>query len=135
MMEIEEYDRKPFSVKAVQVNFENVHEVAEWCKGTIIKQKAKMLGVETDVPAVRIEGQGDNRGKSFIATLGCYVVELKGSFRVYKPAQFEASFEKSVVVEQLIDGPDVEDDVEGKYVAPEHDNSSVDGQETAVASI
>jgi hypothetical protein len=101
-MQIETYDRKPFSVKAVQVNFENVYEVAEWCKGTVIKQKTKMLGVQTDVPAVKVEGQGDNRGKSFIATLGCYVVELKGSFRVYKPAQFDSSFEKPVEIEHLI---------------------------------
>lgn len=93
-MQIEKYDRKPFSVDAVQVKFDNVHEVAKWCKGTVIKQKTKMLGVETEVPAVRVEGQGDNRGKSFIASLGCYVVELKGSFRVYKPAQFDSSFEK-----------------------------------------
>jgi hypothetical protein len=95
---IEKYDRKPFSVLAVQVTFENVNQVAEWCKGAVIKQKTKMLGVETEVPAIRVEGQGDNRGKSFVATLGCYVVELKGSFRVYKPQQFDSSFTKSEVL-------------------------------------
>jgi hypothetical protein len=94
-MQIEKYDRKPFSVDAVQVRFDNIAEIAEWCKGEIITQKTKMLGVETDVPAIRVAGQGDNRGKYFVASLGCYVVELKGSFRVYKPAQFDASFEKA----------------------------------------
>lgn len=94
-MKITAYDRRPFSVEAVQVDFENVNEVAEWCKGTVIKQKTRMMGVETDVPAIRVEGQGDNRGKFFIATLGCYVVSLKGSFRVYKPVQFENTFQQS----------------------------------------
>jgi len=42
---------------------------------------------------IKIQGQGDNRGKEFTATLGCYIVELKGSFRVYKPQQFESSFD------------------------------------------
>src|SRR5688500_6098393 len=100
-MQIEKYDRKPFSVDAVQVRFDNIAEIAEWCKGEIITQKTKMLGVETDVPAIRVAGQGDNRGKYFVASLGCYVVELKGSFRVYKPAQFDASFERAVEVETL----------------------------------
>lgn len=94
-MQIETYDRKPFTVKAVQVDFKNFEEVAKWCKGTVTTQKAKLMGVDTEVPAVRVEGQGENRGKSFVAGIGCYVVELKGSFRVYKPAQFESSFEKA----------------------------------------
>lgn len=104
-MNIEKYDRRPFSVEAVQVNFENVHEVAKWCKGDVIKQKTKMLGIDTDVPAVRFEGQGDNRGKSFVATLGCYIVELKGNFRVYKPAAFDATFQlaKQLIGETVFD--------------------------------
>lgn len=90
----EKYNRRPFPVEAVQVAFENIHDVAEWCKGTVVTQKTKMLGVEADVPAIRVPGQGESRGKDFIATLGCYIVELKGSFRVYKPAQFDATFVK-----------------------------------------
>jgi hypothetical protein len=139
-MQIEKYDRKPFSVLAVQVTFKNVLEVAEWCKGTVITQKTKMLGVETEIPAIRVEGQGDNRGKSFVATLGCYVVELKGSFRVYKPAQFDSSFQ--VAVDPMEDLDTCSDPIslvklqenatsETKAEWAEDDNSSVDGQETA----
>ena len=149
-MQIEKYDRKPFSVMAVQLNFENVMDVAEWCKGTVVKQKTKMLGVETEIPAIRVEGQGDNRGKSFVATLGCYVVELKGSFRVYKPAQFDSSFQVAGDVERetgcLADGSccreafetcsellNLQENVTSVTKAEwaEGDNSSVDGQETA----
>lgn len=97
-MNIETYDRKPFSVNAVQVTFENVYEVAEWCKGSVVGQNTKMLGVETQVPSIRLSGQGDDRGKAYTASLGCYVVELKGSFRVYKPAQFDSSFQAAVEI-------------------------------------
>lgn len=133
-MKIEKYDRRPFSVLAVQVNFENIHEVAEWCKGTITKHKTKMVGVEAEVPAIRVEGQGDSRGKSFLATLGCYVVELKGSFRVYKPAQFDTSFQPAA--EQLMEKlreAEVKTQAETECLDDGSccdDNSSVDGQET-----
>jgi hypothetical protein len=148
-MLIGKYDRRPFSVLAVQVDFENVDAIAEWCKGTVIKQKTKLMGVETDVPAIRVEGQGDNRGKSFVATLGCYIVELNGSFRVYKPASFHSTFEKAgeLVGETVLDNALQEAQSTGrdfslldlkKNVTPEtkiewaeDDNSSVDGQETA----
>lgn len=102
-MKIERFDRKAFSVDAVQVTYENINDVAKWCKGTVIKQQVKMLGVPTELPGIRVDGQGDNRGRQFIATFGCYVVELKGSYRVYKPAQFASTFEPAVEVEHLIE--------------------------------
>lgn len=92
-MKIQQYTRKPFPVNAVQVSLADIDAIAEWCKGTIELVPTKMLGTETPLPVIKIQGQGDNRGKEFTATLGCYVVEQKGSFRVYKPSQFDASFE------------------------------------------
>jgi hypothetical protein len=103
-MDTQQYTRKPFPVTAVQVTLQNIDEVAEWSKGTIEQVSTKMLGTETPLPVIKIQGQGDNRGKEFTATLGCYVVELKGSFRVYKPAQFDASFELLPVQEADTNG-------------------------------
>lgn len=97
-MEIKQYTRKPFPVSAVQVTLQNIQEVAEWCKGTIEYRPTRMMGTTTDLPIIRLKGQGDNRGKEFEAALGCWVVELKGSFRSYKPAQFDASFDEIVIV-------------------------------------
>lgn len=96
-MDIVEYIRKPFTVRAVEVTFKNIEQVAEWCKGTVEEQVSKMMGSEIKLPVIKIQGQGDNRGKEFTAALGCYVVELKGAFRVYKQAQFFQSFETKVV--------------------------------------
>lgn len=93
------YTRKSFTVLAEEVTFENVHEVAEWCKGTVVMENTKLMGTETKLPVILLKGQGDNRGKEFKATLGCYVVELKGSFRVYKNQQFFSSFEERIVVD------------------------------------
>lgn len=95
-MDIKEYTRKTFPVNAVQVTLENIEQVADWCKGTIEQVETKMLGTVAMLPVIKLKGQGENRGKDFVATLGCYVVEFKGSFRVYKPVQFDASFEEKV---------------------------------------
>jgi len=95
-MEIKQYNRRSFPVNAVQVELGNYNEVAEWCGGKVVMVPTKMLGVETPLPVIEIEAQGSRRGEKFVATLGCYVVELNNSFRTYKPVHFDASFEEVV---------------------------------------
>lgn len=126
-MELKQYTRKPFPVAAVQVTLQNIDQVAEWCKGTIEQRPTKMMGTETLLPIIRLKGQGDNRGKDFEAALGCWVVELKGSFRSYKPAQFDASFDEILppTVEVLIDRKIVTDE-EG---TPELPQKAEDGHQ------
>lgn len=102
-MEIKQFNRITFPVNAVQVTLQNIEEVAEWCKGTIEQRPTKMMGTTTDLPVIRLKGQGNNRGQEFEAALGCWVVELKGSFRSYKPAQFDASFEEVVPTYRIVD--------------------------------
>lgn len=99
-METNEYIRKPFTVTAVEVTFENINEVAEWCKGTVAMENTRLLGTETKLPVIKLKGQGDSRGKEFTATLGCYIVELKGAFRIYKQVQFFQSFEQKVPLQE-----------------------------------
>lgn len=102
-MDTKQYTRKPFPVNAVQVTLTNVDEVAQWCRGIVQMESTKMLGTHTDLPVIKIQGQGDNRGKVFTASLGCFVVEQKGSYRVYKPAQFLATFDEIVPEEDVND--------------------------------
>lgn len=98
-METKQYTRKPFPVSAIQVTLQNIEKVAEWCKGTVEYRPTKMLGTTTDLPVIKIKGQDNSSGRvrDAEAALGCYIVELKGSFRVYKPVQFEASFDEMPV--------------------------------------
>lgn len=93
-MELITYDRKPFSVTAVELSFENIHEVSEWCKGEVGTESTKILGTTTMLPVLHIQGMGDARGKDFVARLGYFIVELNGSFRVYKPKQFKETFKR-----------------------------------------
>lgn len=102
MLQIKQAVRKPFPINFEQVTLENIEEVAVWCKGTVEKREQRMLGTSVELPVIKIKGQGDQRNKFFDASLGCYVVELKGSFRVYKPAQFEASFDVVPSTEDIL---------------------------------
>jgi hypothetical protein len=94
-MELKSYDRKPFSVTAVQVTLQNVDEVAKWCKGEVVMVPTKFAGTVADLPTVKLPGN-TNKGMAYTATLGCYVVELRGSFRVYKEASFLDTFVEKV---------------------------------------
>lgn len=125
-----EFIRKSFAVKAVEVTFKNVEDVANWCKGRVDSETTRILGNDTELPVVKFPGQGEDKGKELIARLGYFVVaDSKGRFRVYKAPQFWASFEQKVVLEE---------DEQADVVAGEpwvRDNSSIDGQETVHVSL
>ena len=97
-----EYVRKAFPVVAEEVGFDNVHEVATWCKGTVVMEETRLMGTTTKLPVIVLDGQGASKGKKFNAHLGCFIVELRGSFRVYRPAQFFDSFEEKVEEDEMI---------------------------------
>lgn len=131
-----EFVRKSFTVKAVEVTFKNVEQIAEWCKGRVDTETTRILGNETELPVVKFPGQGEDKGKELIARLGYFVVESKGRFRVYKAPQFWASFEQKVVLEE--DSCDCDGLTEQRSddgFAGEDENSSVDGQETVHVSL
>lgn len=97
-----DYVRKSFTVRAVEVTFENVNEVAKWCKGKTDVEKTRVLGgAEVDLPIVKFPGQGADKGKELVAKLGNYVVEFKNRFQVYKEPQFFATFEQAVPLQAV----------------------------------
>jgi|SRR6185369_9084389 len=121
-MELQEFVRRPFPVKAVEVNFNNAYEIAEWCRGRVELKETRLMGGAgkgvMELPTVVFKGTGDNRDKEFTAGLGDWIVELRGNFRVFKKAQFKATFEP-VKVKKEWDGdgvldksPSVDDETE-----------------------
>lgn len=109
-----EFIRKTFTVKAVEVTFKNVEQIANWCKGRVDSETTRILGNDTELPVVKFPGQGEDKGKELIARLGYFVVESKGRFRVYKAPQFWASFEQAVPLEENLDR-EVEEKTEAAY--------------------
>lgn len=91
-MELVTYDRNPFSVVAAEVKYQDLDQIAEWCKGELGTESTKLMGIATMLPVILVKGVGEARGKEFVARLGYFIVELNGSFRVYKPKQFKEAF-------------------------------------------
>ena len=95
-MQIENFIRRPFDVRAVQVTPQNAAEVAQWCGGTVGKAKYKLLGsFDTELDTVVVPGSGVSQGKTFVAKIGSWVVELDGSFRVYRKRQMQEMFSRT----------------------------------------
>jgi hypothetical protein len=94
MLETEKFDRRPFTVNAIQVTQDNAEAVAKWCGGVLEMIDYKMLGVHAKLPAIKIEGTGTETGKKFTAVLGMWIVQRKSSFRTYKHNTFKALFVK-----------------------------------------
>lgn len=92
--EVKSYDRKVFTVHAVELTLQNYEKVAEWAGGEVKFVPTKMMGTTAELPTVAIKGTGEHRKKIYTATLGCFVVELKGHFRVYKPVAFWSAFQE-----------------------------------------
>jgi hypothetical protein len=148
-LELTEYNRRSFPVKVAEVTFKNVDAVAKWCKGKVDTETTKILGgAETELPVVKLQGQGEDKGKELIARLGYFVVESKNRFRVYKAPQFHAAFEAKIEEgfeitkgEHPLNGEEalVEHKTsiseEEREDAEHHDNSSIDGQETVMVNL
>lgn len=91
-MDMQKYFRRPFDVNAVEVTPDNAQEVADWCGGTVAQGDYKHSKYKIQLPVVKVPGNGPNKGKAVDARIGYFVVEHNGSFRVYRPKQFEETF-------------------------------------------
>lgn len=96
-MDINLFDRKPFTVEAVQVTPQNAEAVAEWCGGRVEMVPTPMMGTKMDLPAVVVPGKGSTREET--AQVGSWVVKRKNIFRMYKRQAFESSFQLRVAPE------------------------------------
>lgn len=142
-LEFEEYDRRTFTVKAIEVTYKNIEALAEKCGGKLDVETSRVLNGagEVELPVIKLQGFGENKGSLVTARLGYFVVENRGRFSVYKPPQFQAAFEKKGALnevekqfaEALQEHENGFEATRGEH--PLHDNSSIDGQETVHVSL
>lgn len=78
----ERYVRQPIVVEAMQVNVENVKELAEWCEAI------QTVTIRVGEPAVLISFKGPK--PMMAAPVGSYIVkEPNGEFRLYPRGVFQ----------------------------------------------
>lgn len=81
------FARKPFYVDAVRVSENNIEEVAEWCKGEVVRN-------DTDQTHIRVEVNRPLNERQTQAFIGDWVLFAGTGFKVYMPKAFDRSFEK-----------------------------------------
>ncbi len=116
MLETMKYIRKPFNIDAVQVNGQNLEEVAKWVNGDI---RSDDLGQYVKVRVHR--PLNDRQTKAYV---GDWVLYAGTGYKVYTQKAFSNSFEQvsgeSVFVD--IDSPrtdtEIVGEIEGDVVVP-----------------
>jgi hypothetical protein len=83
-LDIRNYTRIPFPVRAVRVTNTNMAEVAEWVDGKVETAISKFIYV--NIPNAKHIRQTQ-------AMVGDWLVESEGVFKIYTNKSFESSFE------------------------------------------
>lgn len=85
-LNIQKYIRRPFTVQAVQVTLENMHEVAEWCGGVVVKADRP----ENSYVKAKIAHPLNKRQTQAFA--GDYVLKMGRGFKIYLEKAFGKTF-------------------------------------------
>lgn len=93
-MEIKTFDRKPFSVEAVQVTRENMKEVAEWCGGSIETKTTPTRNGSKRERYVKVPTTKPLNEKQTQAFASDWVLLSERKFKVYTHRAFVHTFQE-----------------------------------------
>lgn len=85
-LELEDWYRKPFPVKAVRVTFDNIKAVSVWCNGEIHNDGDRIY--------IQVAVNNAISEKQTQAHIGDWVLKSKDSFKVYTDTAFQRNFDK-----------------------------------------
>lgn len=108
-LKIEEFERLPFTIQAVQVTPENINQVAKWCHG-----KVRTTGKRGIQKYIKVEVKRALNDRQTMAYIGDWVLKAGSGFKVYTPKAFEESFRKKMehmvkTVKNMVDRETAED--------------------------
>jgi hypothetical protein len=91
----DKFARKPFIVEGVKVTADNMHEVAEWCKGEIIQTDPRVAEAFKKPPVefIQVDVQHSLNERQTKAFPGDWVLFANRGFKVYTAKAFERNFE------------------------------------------
>lgn len=89
-MKTQKFERKPFTLEAVQVTPDNIEEVAEWCNGEILENRDKGEHMSRKYISAKTTNPRDKRQSQ--AYLGDWVTKSGRSFKFYTPTAFAKNF-------------------------------------------
>lgn len=93
-MEIKKFDRKPFTVEAVQVTRENMKEVAEWCGGKVENKTTPTKNGQRHEKFVKVPTNKPINEKQTQAFATDWVLLSDKKFKVYTHRAFLYTFQE-----------------------------------------
>lgn len=96
-MDIKTFDRKPFSVQAVQVTRENMKDVAEWCGGTVETKTTPTKNGQKRERFIKVPTTKPMNEKQTQAFATDWVLLSDKKFKVYTHRAFVHTFQEQLV--------------------------------------
>lgn len=90
-LKLEEYERLPFTIQAVEVTAENIRAVAKWCGGEV--RTSGKRGIQK---YIKVDVKRALNDRQTMAYIGDFVLRAGSGFKVYTPRAFSESFRKKV---------------------------------------
>lgn len=90
-LNIQEFERLPFTVEAVEVTAANMSQVAKWCGGEI-----KSEGKRGTKKFILIDVKRALNDRQKQAYVGDWVLRAGSGYKVYTPKAFQTSFRQKV---------------------------------------
>lgn len=117
-LDIQKFERLPFTVEAVEVTAENINQVARWCRGKVLTEPGRARKKYILVEVKR--ALNDRQTQAYV---GDYVLKAGSGFKIYTPKAFETSFRKKTehmmkTVRNMVGREQAEDKVEAELDVP-----------------
>jgi hypothetical protein len=134
-LKLENYERLPFTIQAVEVTAENMKAVAKWCGGQI--RTSGKRGIQK---YIKVEVKRALNDRQTMAYIGDFVLKAGSGFKVYTPKAFSESFRKKIegmveVAEKMVAREKEEDAAEEEqYDSTTEDTLPTGGKNTSFIS-
>ena len=134
-LQLEEFERLPFTIQAIQVTHENIGQVAKWCHG-----KVRSTGKGGLTKFIKVEVKRALNDRQTMAYVGDWVLKAGSGFKVYTPKAFEESFRKKTehmvsTVKNMVEREKAEDDAETEqFDSTKQDSLPTGGMHTSFIS-
>jgi hypothetical protein len=87
-MHIETYQRRPLYVEAVQINNENIYDIAKWCEGDLRTQR------QSGKKFIQLTVIGPKEPMQMRAAVGSWILKSDQGFKIFSDQAFKKGWEK-----------------------------------------
>src|SRR4051812_31143231 len=121
-LKIEQWERLPFTIEAVEVTEENIRDVAKWCGGQV-----RTSGKQGIHKYIKVDVKHALNDRQTMANAGDWVLRAGSGFKVYTPRAFTTMFRRKVedmveTVGRMVERERAEEELEDEDLEADSDS-------------